>query len=59
MEQSWRDMLKEFEVRECKVCTSLIASDGRYGRKASASDAEVCEVCEVMTPEQAARLRAL
>ena len=47
--RSWSDMLVEFEVRECKVCTSLIANDRNYGRKASKTDSDVCEVCEVAT----------
>ena len=46
-EQSWSDMLAEFEVRECKICTALIANDGRYGRKANQADKNVCECCEV------------
>jgi hypothetical protein len=50
---------EQYEVRECVVCTSLIANDLRYGRKASADSADLCEVCEVMTPEQAERLRGL
>ena len=45
--QSWNDVLKEFEVRECKACTALIANDGRYGRKANKADKNVCECCEV------------
>lgn len=34
------------EVRECKVCTALIADDRAYGRKASRRDANVCECCD-------------
>jgi len=37
----------QYEVRECVVCTSLIANNLRYGRKASADSADLCEVCEV------------
>jgi len=38
--------LDTYAVRECIVCTSLIANDPRYGRKASETDSNVCEVCE-------------
>ena len=37
----------QYEVRECVVCTSLIANNLRYGRKASADSTDLCEVCEV------------
>jgi hypothetical protein len=50
---------EQYEVRECIVCTSLIANDLRYGRKASADSADLCDVCAMMTPEQAERLRGL
>jgi hypothetical protein len=42
-------MLEKFGVRECKVCTALIANDRRYGRKANQMDENVCECCE--TPD--------
>ena len=53
------DIRGQYEVRECVVCTSLIANDLRYGRKASADSADLCDVCAMMTPEQAERLRGL
>ena len=32
-------------VRECKLCTSLIADSLTYGRKASSRDSDICEIC--------------
>jgi len=48
---------EQYAVRECKVCTSLIANDRNYGRKASKAASNICEVCEVATPEQLEKLR--
>ena len=36
---------EQYAVRECKVCTALIANDRRYGRKANKVDRNVCECC--------------
>jgi len=47
VDQTWLDMVVEFEVRECRVCTSLIATDSAYGRKANRADYNVCECCDV------------
>jgi len=38
---------EQYEVRECVVCTYLIANDLNYGRRANAYDSNICEVCEV------------
>ena len=37
----------QYKVKACRLCTSLIANDLRYGRKANADSADLCEVCEV------------
>jgi RNA polymerase subunit RPABC4/transcription elongation factor Spt4 len=42
---SWNDDIREYGIHECKRCTALIATDGRYGRKPATFDADLCEVC--------------
>ena len=42
---SWTAILKKYAIRECKICTSMIANDGRYGRPASKADPALCDVC--------------
>jgi hypothetical protein len=42
---SWDDDILEYGIHECRKCTALIATDGRYGRKPATFDAALCEVC--------------
>lgn len=39
------EVIKKYEVRECRVCTHLIANDLKYGRAANATDATLCSEC--------------
>ena len=43
---TWEEAVRIYDIRECKVCTSLIATDRKYGRRPSREDANVCECCE-------------
>ena len=40
-----RKISEKNNVRECKLCTSLIADSLTYGRKASFGDSDICEIC--------------
>jgi len=35
-----------YELRECRLCTHMIANHGDWGRRPSKDDPKVCEVCE-------------
>lgn len=51
VQKNWRDAITEYSIRECTVCTSLIATDRKYGRRPSTNDVNICECCEVPTWE--------
>jgi hypothetical protein len=44
---TWRKLTIKYNVRECKICTALIANNLDYGRKASKSDKDICEICKL------------
>jgi hypothetical protein len=37
--------VEEYQIRECRICTSLIANHRAYGRKANPADPTLCECC--------------
>ena len=42
----WSQIVKEREIRECRVCTSMIANHRAYGRPPQPYDSTLCECCE-------------
>ena len=42
----WSQVMKEREIRECRVCTSLIANHRAFGRPPQPYDSTLCECCE-------------
>ena len=49
-DHEWAEIITEFEIRECRLCTSMIANDPQYGRKpwslqGIVQDPKICEVC--------------
>ena len=42
----WGQIVKEREIRECRVCTSMIANHRAYGRPPQPYDSTLCECCE-------------
>ena len=49
----WSQIMKEREVRECRVCTSLIANHRAFGRPPQPYDSTLCECCEEKPAPQA------
>jgi len=45
-DKPWSQIMKEREVRECRVCTSLIANHRAFGRPSQPYDSTLCECCE-------------
>jgi hypothetical protein len=44
--KSWSQVVKEREIRECRVCTSVIANHRAFGRPPQPYDCTLCECCE-------------
>ena len=49
----WSQIMKEREVRECRLCTSLIANHRAFGRPPQPYDSTLCECCEEKPAPQA------
>ena len=45
-DKPWSQVVKEREIRACRVCTSLIANHRAYGRPPQPYDSTLCECCE-------------
>jgi len=45
-DKPWSQIVKEREIRECRVCTSMIANHRAYGRPPQPYDSTLCECCE-------------
>jgi len=52
-DKPWSQVVKEREIRECRVCTSLIANHLAFGRQPNPSDSTLCECCEEKPAPQA------
>ena len=49
----WSQVVKEREIRACRVCTSLIANHRAFGRPPQPYDSTLCECCEEKPAPQA------
>ena len=49
----WSQIVKEREIRECRVCTSMIANHRAFGRPPQPYDSTLCECCEEKPAPQA------
>ena len=45
-DKPWSQIVKEREIRECRVCTSMMANHRAYGRPPQPYDSTLCECCE-------------
>jgi hypothetical protein len=45
-DKPWSQVVKEREIRECRLCTSLIANHRAFGRPPQPYDSTLCECCE-------------
>jgi hypothetical protein len=52
-DKPWSQIVKEREIRECRVCTSMIANHRAYGRPPQPYDSTLCECCEEKPAPQA------
>jgi hypothetical protein len=52
-DKPWSQVVKEREIRECRVCTSMIANHLAFGRQPNPSDSTLCECCEEKPAPQA------
>ena len=50
-DKPWSQVVKEREIRECRVCTSLIANHRAFGRPPQPYDSTLCECCEETAPQ--------
>ena len=41
------NVVDEYQVRECRKCTSMVANDLKYGRAANVRDATICSECSL------------
>ena len=52
-DKPWSQIVKEREIRACRVCTSMIANHRAYGRPPQPYDSTLCECCEEKPAPQA------
>ena len=52
-DKPWSQIVKEREIRECRVCTSMMANHRAYGRPPQPYDSTLCECCEETPAPQA------
>ena len=50
-DKPWSQIVKEREIRECRVCTSMMANHRAYGRPPQPYDSTLCECCEETAPQ--------